>query len=179
MIPFATLWQRILAFGCDYLIIAPYLVALALLSAATNAISPAILPWLFGGPISGQISGFLLITLPVTLYFAVSEASAWQGTWGKRRLQLQVTTRTGRRLTLPHALVRTMLKFVPWELAHTCIWQVRVAGQEDSPFILAGFLMVWLLVGANALCIGVTRTHQGLYDWIAGTVVVRKALPTP
>ncbi len=170
---FAGLWPRILAFGCDYLIIASYLVGLALSSVAIHAFSPAILPRFFASPASGQITGFVLITLPVTLYFALLESSPWQGTWGKHRLGLQVTTRTGKRLSLAHALARTMLKFIPWELAHTCIWQVRVAGQEDSPWVLAGFLLVWVLGGANALCMGITRTHQALYDWVAGTVVIR------
>lgn len=170
---FAGLWVRILAFGFDYLVIALYLVGLTLTSVAFNAVFPTILPWFFGNPISGQVTGFILITLPVTLYFALFEASSWQGTWGKYRLHLQVATTAGKRLNLARALVRTALKFVPWELAHTCIWQVRVAGQEDSPLILAGFLIVWCLVGANGLFIGITRTHQALYDLLTGTVVVR------
>lgn len=177
MSPFAGLWPRILAFGFDYLLISLYIVGVMLASVTINAISPAVLPWFFGNPISGQITGFVLITLPVSLYFAIFEASSWQGTWGKHRLHLQVTTVAGKRLSLIRALIRTGLKFVPWELAHTCIWEVRVAGQEDSPLILAGFLIVWCLVGANALGIGITRTHQALYDWLAGTVVVRSRAP--
>lgn len=79
----------------------------------------------------------------------------------------------GQRLHFARALVRTALKFVPWELAHACIWQARFAPAELPLPITAGFVLVWLLVGANAASVALRDDHRALYDLIAGTAVVR------
>jgi uncharacterized RDD family membrane protein YckC len=169
----AGLWPRTLAFALDYLVIAAYLVVLVGLGLLAQQFAPSLTAALFGGPLSGEAAGFLLITLPVTLYFALSEASPRQATWGKQRRGLRVQTSGGVRLSLGRALGRTALKFVPWELAHACIWQITFAGPEPSPLITLGFALVWLLVGANALSVVLSPQRQALYDRLAGTVVVR------
>jgi uncharacterized RDD family membrane protein YckC len=161
-----------LAFTLDYLPIAGYLVGLTLISQALATRQPNVLERLFQGPVAGQASGFMLVTLPVTLYFAVQEASARQATWGKVRCSLKVIGPDGGRLSLGRALARTALKFLPWELAHTAIWQAQFASVERSPVIIAGFVLVWALVGANALSVGVRRDRRALYDQWAGTAVV-------
>jgi uncharacterized RDD family membrane protein YckC len=168
----AGLGIRVVAFVLDYIVIALYLVVTTVMSWAINTASPTIPKVLFGNPLSGELTGFFAITLPVTLYFALLESSPWQASWGKRRQRLQVIRTTGERLTRPRAMGRTLLKFIPWELAHACIWQVSFAGSEPSPWITTGFVMVWLLVGANALSLSMTKTHQTLYDWLAKTYVV-------
>jgi uncharacterized RDD family membrane protein YckC len=127
---------------------------------------------LFGSALSGQAAGFLTLTLPVSLYFILSESSPRQATWGKRKRGLKVVDPQGERLTVSRSIARTVLKFVPWELAHTCIWQISFAPQEPSPLITAGFVLVWLLVGANAASLLVSRKRQTIYDWLAGTFVI-------
>jgi len=93
------LWARVLAFAFDYLVIVLYLIVLITISLAVSSVFPDIVPMMFGNPVSGQIMGFLMITLPVTLYFALLESSPWQATWGKRRQRLKVTRTNGERLT--------------------------------------------------------------------------------
>lgn len=56
-----------------------------------------------------RAAGFALVTLPVGLYFAPSEASAWRATWGKRRLGLAAVGPGGARLGLGRSLARTWL----------------------------------------------------------------------
>jgi hypothetical protein len=51
--------------------------------------------WLFTDRIRAQLTGFFLITLPVTLYFAFGESSLRQATWRKQRRGLKVTDHTG------------------------------------------------------------------------------------
>ena len=169
---YAGLWVRVLAFALDYLAIALYLVVITILGLTVNASFPNIPRVLFDNPVSGQITGFFAITLPVTLYFALLESSAWQATWGKQRQHLKVICTNGERLSSTRAVGRTVLKFIPWELAHTCIWQVSFAPQGPSPLIKAGFALVWILVGANAISLLVSKSHQTLYDQLAGTYVV-------
>ena len=96
---YAEFWHRAGAFAADYVIILTYLAVITLLSLLIN--SPlgvnhsvfAITHWLFANRLRAQLTGFLLITLPVTLYFAISESSVRQATWGKRRLNLIVGRR--------------------------------------------------------------------------------------
>jgi uncharacterized RDD family membrane protein YckC len=172
-VAYAGLWPRVVAFAVDYLAIAAYLVVLVAAGLVARLIAPGQVNVLFGSPLSGELTGFILITLPVTLYFALSESSARQASWGKRKLALRVTRADRQPLSRGRALGRTALKFVPWELAHACIWQVSFAGPQPSPIIGAGFALVWLLVGANVISLLASRKHQALYDWLAGSVVVR------
>lgn len=86
----ATAWQRVAAYLVDYLVIAVYVALLTGASFASGA-SRRLDFALSGSPVLGQLVAFLALTLPVMLYFAVSEASPWQGTLGKRALKLRVT----------------------------------------------------------------------------------------
>ncbi len=169
---YAKLTARILAFALDYIWIAAYLAFVVALGVVLNTFFPAVANRLFSNPFSGQITGFLLITLPVSLYFVLSESSAQQATWGKRKRGLQVTRIDGSRLSFLRAGSRTLLKFIPWELAHTCIWQISFAQQERSPLITLGFVLVYVLIGANLLSLWKSPTNQTLYDRLAGTHVV-------
>lgn len=167
---FAGLKVRLTAFALDYIVIAAWLALIVALGSVVNAVSP-LAQRMFAHPLSGQTTGFLLVTLPVSLYFAVFESSAWQATWGKRMKNLRVIRTDGSKLSRSRAISRTALKFTPWELAHTCIWQINSA-TVSSAIVIAGFALVWVLVGANVIGLLTSRTHQTLYDRIARTFVV-------
>lgn len=167
----AGLWIRIQAFAIDYLVILAYLALLTALVWKVNSAFPDILQVLFGDPLSGQITVIVIFTMPVTLYFALFDSSLWQATPGKRWRNLKVIRLNGEGLDRKRALGRELLKFIPWELAHACIWQIRFAPQEPSPMIAAGFVLVWILVGANIISLLISSTHQTLYDRFSGTYV--------
>lgn len=166
------LLPRVLAFAADYLFIAFYLALLSGVGFWVSANRPLLSETLFGAPGRAQLIGFVLITLPVTLYFAYFESSPRQATWGKGWLGLKVTDLAGQRLTFVRALLRTIGKFIPWELAHTLIWRSAFAPSE-SPIFTIGFFVVWLIVIANGVAIWRSPTSQAVYDWVAGTVVVK------
>jgi len=172
----AGLLVRSSAFALDYIGIAAYLVVLVASGVVMGQVAPSAVRILFGGPLSGQASGFLLITLPVALYFAVSEASERQSTWGKRRMGLIVTDLSGGRISLARSLSRTVMKFIPWELAHLCIWQISFARDQSSPVYVVGFTLVWIAVGANIVSLWLSPSCQTIYDRIAGTRVVRGSM---
>ena len=79
----APLLRRLLAFALDYLVLAVW-------GAALFALSPLLPDGWFDAPLRAQLTGFLLLTLPVVLYFAFGESSPWQGTLGKRALGVAV-----------------------------------------------------------------------------------------
>ncbi len=167
----AGLVSRAAAFAFDYLPIAGYLVVLLVLGAAVGWAFPDAMARAFGQSARAQAIGFALVTLPVGLYFALSEASAWRATWGKRRLGLVVVGPGGARLGVGRSLARTGAKFVPWELAHAAVWGIALAGGEPTLAHQVLLALTWLLVGANAVGIGVGR--RAVYDVLVGTRVVR------
>lgn len=170
---YADFWPRVLAFVLDYLVISAYLVITVAAGASIQASMPAVREALFSNPITGEISGFFIITLPVTLYFAIFEASSQQATWGKRRLNLKVVGPDQGRLSFKRSLARSLLKFAPWELAHAMIWQISFAENPDAPIYTAGLVLVWVLVGANIASMILSPTRQTIYDRLAGTRVMR------
>lgn len=82
------------------------------------------------------------------LYFALLEASAWQGTLGKKALGMSVTDLNGNRIGFGRATGRYFAKIL------------------SSIILLIGFIMV-----------AFTGRKQGLHDILAGTLVY-KASPS-
>ena len=116
---------------------------------------------------------FCIFILPVALYFAFAEASRRQATLGKAIMRLRVTTMRGRRVPLRRSLLRSAIKFAPWELAHTAVWHV-----PGRPFVSEPSVLNWIgwalatsiaAVYVLSLCVGTRRTP---YDWASGTRVV-------
>ena len=170
---YAGLWTRIKAFAADYLVISAYIVLLIAISLLLQSIDPEILQPLFSNAYIAQLSGFLLITLPVTLYFAVSEASSQRATWGKRWQGISVIQNNGEKLTRLQSLGRTALKFIPWELSHTLIWQINFGNMESESVILIGFILVWVWMGLYVFSIWQSPTGQSIYDTLTGTFVIQ------
>ena len=167
---------RILAFAVDYLVIAAYIAALTgitfglrLTPLGEDFIS------LMNNPPSGQLAVFLMLTLPVALYFAVLEGAPHGATLGKRVLGLRVVAAGDHRLSLRRSLARSAVKFLPWEVAHTCLWRIPgwpLAPDQPSLVIWTGFAVVGLLV---VLYLGSlwSRSRQAPYDHLAGSYVVQ------
>ena len=168
---YAGFWKRAGAFALDYILILGYLLGLILVSLLANTLLD-VSKWLFADRIRAQIVAFLLVTLPVTLYFAVSESSPRQATWGKQRLKLKVANRNGNRIGVWRSLGRTLLKFVPWEISHTLIWQIYFSPQTEAVWINYGFVLVYLLIGLNIGSLVITRTKQTIYDLLTYTYVI-------
>lgn len=173
------LWRRLLAFALDYLIISAYLVALVVASVliARTSAGPGFRA-LFDDPNSAEITAFLLLVLPVLLYLTLCESSRWQATWGKRVVGLHVETDSGAHVSFPRALWRNVLKLIPWELTHACLW--RIPGWPFAPetpplWVSVGLVLVWVIVAVYVVSLLLSRTGQTLYDRLAGVFVVRVA----
>lgn len=171
----ATGARRVAAFALDYAVIAAYIGLLTGLGFAVRAAlhQHLALPRTDAEKLQGHAVAFLTLTLPVALYFALSEASRSQATLGKRALGLRVMTTDGARVPVGRSLLRSSVKFAPWEIAHTAIWHT-----PGQPFVsppaagnIAGYALA--LAGASwyaaSLFIGDRRTP---YDRVAGAMVV-------
>ena len=108
---------------------------------------------------------------------------AWRGalsddyalTHAVRRAGLRVVGPGGTRLRLPRSVVRSGLKFLPWQMAHTAMFHIpgfpMSPGEPPawSPVILS---IAWLLVAAYLLGLTPIFGRRTLYDRIAGSTVV-------
>jgi len=173
--PAATIPRRFSAFALDYLVLSIYIAVLS----GVFALAPrAFVAELFATPLKAQAAGFATLTLPVWLYFALTECSSRRATVGKRALGLTVTDINGNRISIGRSLTRSGLKLVPWELAHTCLWRIEGWPTPEEPptgWPLAGLIAVWIIVGAYLVSMLTSPHRQTLYDRIAGTVVSRRA----
>lgn len=129
----------------------------------------------FRSGIQTELYTLLTVSLPAWLYFTLSEGSQQGATLGKRLLRLQVVeagTRespgTGR------TLIRTIVKLLPWEIAHISNNLPTPLMFETTPEFRIGFVFVGLLSGIYMVMIGFDRKKRGLHDRLAGTLVVRK-----
>jgi uncharacterized RDD family membrane protein YckC len=138
-----SLGTRIIAFLWDYVIITGYII---LLIGISFLIRPLLIPLFTTNPLLAEINGFLFITLPVYLYFAVCEGSKSHATWGKRKMGIVVTGIYGQSIGLGSSLFRSALKFVPLELAHFTIWHMVIPSEYPDSLIYSLLATVYGLV---------------------------------
>ncbi len=153
---YAGFWLRFVAYLIDGLIVGiPIFVGVLLILAITGGAlfhaarfpedteAVPFLAVLFTG-------GFLLIVVVALcggwLYYAMSESSSWQGTLGKKALNLYVTDLAGQRVSFARASGRYFSKLI------TGLVPLGIG------YIMAGF----------------TEKKQALHDMIAGCLVLRR-----
>ena len=160
--------RRLLAFAMDWVVVALWGGALfgAVMIATDGSPPRPDNPW------KAQGIGLLMMTLPVTLYFALCESSAMRASLGKRVLGLVVSRETGERLEFRSALLRNAVKFVPWECGHTVAQQAAFSGDGGLPAWVWGPAIV-ALVGPLWWLIAIVVTGPTPYDRLA---VARVAL---
>jgi uncharacterized RDD family membrane protein YckC len=142
--------KRLKAFAFDYLIIVGYIIVLAVATMAvikTAGFMGLSLRWpenLF----LADLMAFVTLILPVALYFTLQESSPKQ------------------------AFVHSLVKLLPWQITHTCIFQIggfTFTPVEPSPLVITGFILVYLLVGVYVASALVSKRHRTPYDWVAGS----------
>jgi len=114
-----------------------------------------------------------------------SEHSAQQATVGKRLMGLRVTDTAGKHIGFGQAVLRTVVKLLPWESAHlianlpTSMWIDPQSGKFSwnvsvSEFRYNLFTVVYILLGLYFAVMVLTHRRQSVHDLIAGTVVTRR-----
>ncbi|WP_258171371.1 RDD family protein [Paenibacillus sp. R14(2021)] len=167
----ASIRIRMMSFVWDYVIISGYLL---LLFGVSFLAKPLLVPLFTTSPWSGEITGFLLITLPVYLYFAISEGSKSHATWGKRKMGIVVAGVHGQSIGLGISFFRSALKFLPWELAHFTIWHIVIPTAYGDYLLYSLFAAVYGLALIYLISPLLNTNKQTVYDFIARTVVISK-----
>src|SRR5690625_4152239 len=143
---YVPLKKRIYAFLLDYLVITVY--GIFVVGTISFVFRPYIEPLFSSSPVTAELTGFFMITLPVSLYFILCECSKWQGTLGKRKMDIRVVDGFGQRIGIGRSAVRTVIKFLPWEVAHFGIWRLMLPSNlsEITVFIILNAVNFAILV---------------------------------
>ncbi|BDI22153.1 RDD family protein [Herbiconiux sp. L3-i23] len=169
--------RRIAALLIDYLLILAWMAVLGLGSLAVLFTTGSLPNWLAAGTAVAQLLGFVLLVLPVGVYLFACESGPRQATVGKRALGLAVVrARDAGRPQRWRILVRTVVKLIPWELAHFVVWQTvawSTTGETRFPEpLLIGLVVVDLLPLVYVACVAFAPQRRGPHDWAAGTRVI-------
>ncbi|WKZ38355.1 MAG: RDD family protein [Anaerolineales bacterium] len=120
-----------------------------------------------------QAYTLLTMSLPTWLYFALSEISPRGGTLGKRLLNLKTVTKGSQgKMTLPQSLARTLVKLLPWEMAHLANNLPMPMWYDPDPGFRVAFLLSPILVSVYIALTFLTKERQSLHDLAARTVVL-------
>jgi len=125
----------------------------------------------FHTPTAWDMYAFATLVAPVAVTSALLEASPRQATPGKRRLGLTVVDVEGNRLTRTRSLARSAVKFAPWQMAHTAVFQLFAESTATGYIVLP--IAAQILVVVSIATIALDSQHRALHDLIAGTQVVR------
>jgi uncharacterized RDD family membrane protein YckC len=166
---YAGVQRRLLAFVYDYILIAIYIGILAGLVTFVPTVNQ-LFSGLFANAVTSDIAAFLLIILPVILYFGLQEGSARASTWGKRRVGLRVIQANGRPIGYGRALARAALKFLPWQLGHTAVFQSIFTGPSPWTYLL--YALAYGLAIFYLVYLWRHPAHRTPYDRAAGTAVI-------
>jgi len=164
--------HRLLAFLVDYVLILIYLVVVFVVSVF---LFPSVQNLFQGSLVVAQLTGFLIITFPVLLYFIICDSQLVGQTLGKRKIGIRVVTLHGESLTVPHSIMRMILKFLlPWELSHFFVFRLANLGDENVPLHITIIgILIYAIVFAYILTTLFTKKKQSLYDLICRTQVIR------
>lgn len=168
---YASFKIRIYAFLLDYLVI--FIYGIFILGTISLVFKSYINHLFTSSPVTAELTGFLMITLPASLYFILCECSKWRGTLGKRKMGICVVDGFGQRIGIGRSAFRTAIKFLPWEVAHFGIWRLKLPTDFSEITILVILNAVNLVILLYLIIPLTNKKRKNVYDWIAGTEVVR------
>jgi uncharacterized RDD family membrane protein YckC len=128
-------------------------------------------------PVAGELIAFVTLTLPVILYFTLSENGKYAGTIGKRKWGLHVISKSLTIASLGQLLIRNCIKFLPWELAHFFIFQLfyfNSTNKTTPGWVLTGLITSQLLAIIYLLFIFFNKNNRSIYELFSQTRVVLK-----
>ena len=115
---------------------------------------------------------FSTVSIPFWLYYSLLESSERQATFGMRLFGLQVANTDGNRIGFERALLRTVIKLLPFELNHLVLFLPTPIWSDPNPSFRVGFVVVNALIILYFATMFLTRRKQSVHDLVAGTVVV-------
>ena len=166
--------KRIIAYFIDYLIVLTYIGILIFIS--VFLFDSLAKDTSFISPVKGQLLGFFTLTLPVFFYFYLSERGKYGATLGKRIMKLKVIPVNPSQKK--KVGLRNILKFLPWEIAHTGIhWLFYYYHQQIELPVWISILLILpqIIVFAYLISVVKSKGKSSLYDHFSETKIVSSA----
>ncbi len=88
---------------------------------------------------------------------------------------MRVVDAHGGRLSRKRAFVRSLIKLLPWQIAHTSIYHIEgflFAPVEPAPMVIVGFVLAYGLVGIYVASALISKKHRTPYDWAGDSYVI-------
>jgi uncharacterized RDD family membrane protein YckC len=171
---YSVLVRRLVAYLVDILLLFAAIVVTQFgLEALTGGLPMRLLTT--GPRIEGWV--WLSVSLPTYLYFTLSESSVHQATPGKHLLSLRVTDTDGQRIGFGQALLRTIVKLIPWEVTHLSIFLPTPILMDGQGGFLPGLITANVLIIVYLAVIVMTAGKRGIHDLVASTMVLPRAVP--
>ncbi len=151
------LLRRVLAGVIDYGIVLVYAGTLFLIVTTIPSLNRALET---SNPIIGQLIGLISLTLPAFFYFYQFENGEQNATVGKRLTKIKLQQSGS-------VLKRNILKFLPWEIAHTGVhWLIFYSNNQiDIPvWVWTCLIIPQAVVSFYALSIVLSHGKYSLYD---------------
>lgn len=166
----ATFLLRFKAFMIDYLFIFAYLITLVIISVF---LFPSLQTLFNDSIVVAQITSFILVTLPVSLYFIITDSVLVGQSFGKKKIGIHVVNNHSNPPSIQQSILRTIIKFLPWELSHYLIYRIVDIGEGEMPLYLYGIGgLIYVLMIVYILTAIFTKKRQSLYDMIVNTQVI-------
>lgn len=115
---------------------------------------------------------FAVASIPFWLYYSLLESSVRQATFGMRLFSLQVTDTDGKRISFGRALLRTVIKLLPFEINHLVMFLPTPIWYDPNPGFRIGFVIVNALIVLYFATMFLNSRKQSVHDLVAQTVVV-------
>lgn len=160
--------KRLQALFFDYLLILGYLLLLFLIIMGIYLLILDGIPS-FNESQSHWIS-FWTTVLPVTLFFSFQEMRPPYQSFGKKRLDLQVSYKQQSWLG---SLLRNVMKFLPWQLGHFAVIKGVFTENFTLPAVLIPYILAIALPVIYILMVAVRKDHRHLPDMIGQSQVFK------
>jgi uncharacterized RDD family membrane protein YckC len=175
--------RRIRALAVDYLVNLAWMAILGVLSLMMYLLMDGYPDFLGSlGSAGSQLLFFVLLTLPVGVYLYLTESGSRHATCGKAVSSLTVIDVNGDAPSHKQASTRTVVKLLPWEVAHSFIWQMQyefyLEGPDATPpaWVLGGLNAAMLMLVIYTGMVYFRRDGRGPHDIVARTRVTTTGL---
>jgi len=159
---------RFKALFFDWLFICAYLAALLVVASVFYFLVLDGVPEFT--PLQTQLIAALTSTLPVTIIFSILEGRGEFASWGKGKVNLEVSY-IGK--PIQGAIMRNIFKFLPWQFGHMSTINGMYNGFE-TPFSIVFLVLSMVLPILLVMMVVIRKDNRHLGDILAGSRVVHK-----